>query len=294
MAKTSYIDIPAGLQAQFLGTLKSGDRYTIPRIIRSQTILSRKRKKGITQRSLLPQIAAAWQALSDQERTDWTTAAAFSGMRGYTLFVKDKALRIINEMAGNATPSILHQAKVGELKIEAPAEEIQIYQAHPKSYWLDKPVYGKKGMRTQVMITEDLVLPLEISLSYKSDLTSTGGGSFAKFYAIIKRLYQGLTINVPLEINLDLQTDWKTASAELTEVLGQYTNYALYIHLYKVRGSLWIDNPKAEHSSQNWIRDPYCNDINQGFTKAFYQIPKHWAAVEIPEGSAYESVYPTD
>ena len=137
MAKTSYIDIPPGLEAQFYGTLKSGDRFTIPRIIRNQTIISRKKKKGLTQKSMLPQIATAWQALSDADRTDWTTAAAVCGMRGYTLFVKDKALRIINEMAGNATPSILHQAKVGELKIEAPAEEIKIYQPHPESYWLE-------------------------------------------------------------------------------------------------------------------------------------------------------------
>jgi hypothetical protein len=58
-----------------------------------------------------------------------------------------------------------------------------------------------------------------------------------------------------------------------------------------LRGDLYIDNVKAEHSGQNWVRDTYCEDILQGFTKAFYQIPKHWAAVILPEGSMYDSIY---
>lgn len=294
MARTSYVNIPPGLEEVYYKALKIGDRYTFPRMTKNKTIISRKRRKGFSRKSLLPQVAEAWHALTEEQQEAWTTAASYSGMRGYTLFVKDKCYRIINDIEGNATPSILHQALVGELRIDAPEEEIKIFQAHPESYWISKPVYGKKGMRTQVMINEHLELPLTISLNYKADLTSTGEGSFAKYYAIVKRLYQGRTIDVELAVNLDLQTDWKNAEATLESVVGQNTNYGLYIHLYKVTGSLLIDNVKAEHSSQNWVRDTYCNDIRQGFTKAFYQIPKHWVGQIIPGDVNFDSRYPED
>ena len=37
---------------------------------------------------------------------------------------------------------------------------------------------------------------------------------------------------------------------------------------------------------------PYCKNINEGFTRAFFQVPKHWVGVEIPEGASFESIYP--
>jgi hypothetical protein len=94
-----------------------------------------------------------------------------------------------------------------------------------------------------------------------------------------------------VEITLDLSEDWQSADVTLSSAPGYVVGYTLFFHLHDVRGSLYIDNVKAEHSGQNWVRDPFCKDINQGFTKAFYQIPKHWAATILPSGSDYESIY---
>jgi len=58
-----------------------------------------------------------------------------------------------------------------------------------------------------------------------------------------------------------------------------------------LQGDLYFDNIKAEHSGQNWVRDTFCNDINQAFTKAFFQVPKHWIADVIEEGANFESIY---
>lgn len=254
--------------------------------------MSKRRKKGVSQRSLLPDCALIWNAFSQEEKDAWNLAGTYTNLSGWKLFVKDKIYRIVNDIAGEAMPSIYHQALVGQLHIEAPAQEIEIFQPHPYAYYISKKVTGTKGMYSPVLVQEKLVLPLTIGLSYKSNLVSIGEGSFAELYAVVRRLYQGVNIDTELIIDLDLQTDWKVATAVLSSVLGQYTSYSLYIHLYKLTGDLFIDNIKAMHTSQNWARDKDCNDINQVFTRAYYQVPKHWAALELPEGSWYESVYP--
>jgi len=291
MAKTTYVDILPELEEAYFSGVKSSDRFVFSRIVKKISLLSVKKKKGLTLRSLLPQIAEVWNGLSESEREAWSNAGAEAGLNGYRLFVQDQALRIKNELPGTATPSLLHQSFVGQLHIEAPATQLKIIQIHPHFYWISKKVQGKKGMYEPVLITEDLALPVKISLNYRAELTDLGSGSFAKFYARFWHSYQGADQYTDLEIPLDYNTDWKHTEATLTELLGYVIRYDLYIHLYNLTGDLFIDNVKVEHSGQNWCRDTYCKDINQGFTRAFYQIPKHWAGVIVPEGAWYESIY---
>lgn len=293
MAKTTYVDILPGLEQAYFTGVQSSDRFVFSRIIKKTTLLSVKKKKGLTLRSLLPQVSETWQGLSEAQKTAWSSAGAQCDLNGYRLFVQDQSLRIKNEMSGTATPSTLHQSLVGNLHIEAPATELKITQIHPRFYWVSRKVTGKKGMYEPVLVTEDLALPVTISLNYKSNLTATGGGSFAKFYARFWHSYQGADQYTDLEISLDLIADWKNAETTLTTLLGYVIRYDLYIHLYNLQGDLYVDNIKVEHSGQNWARDPWCKDINQGFTRAFYQIPKHWAGVIVPDGAIYDSIYPT-
>ena len=81
------------------------------------------------------------------------------------------------------------------------------------------------------------------------------------------------------------------ASRRWREARVTVRGYTAFLEIYNATGDLFIDNVNIEHSGQNWARDKYCNDINQSFTKAFYQIPKHWAAVDVPDGAYFESVY---
>lgn len=291
MAKITYLDIDLPLQGLYFAGLKQADRFYTSRVVHNPTIFSKKRIKGLTQRSLLPQIAALWQAFSPAEKESWENAGVQTNMKGYRLFVKDQVLRIKNGFEGVATPSLLHQSLVGNLHIESPGDELKIIQLHPRSYWISKPVRGKKGMRELVEITEDFALPLKISLNYKSNLTSTGVGSFAKYYARVWHSYQGVDIYTDLEIPLDFISDWKNAEATISSLLGYVVGYNLNIHLYRLQGDLFFDNIKAEHSGQNWVRDPYCNDIEQSFTRAFFQVPKHWVADIIPTGADFNSIY---
>jgi len=292
MSKTGYIDLDSAQEAAYYGVLTPGDRFIAPRVRRRVDLMSARRKKGVSQRSLLPVCSENWALMTQEQKNAWNAAGAYCNLTGWKTYVRDKCYRVVNDIAGDATPDNYHQGLVGQLTIEAPADELQIFQPHPFAYYVSRKVAGKKSMYTPTLVTERLVLPLQIGLSYKSDLVQTEPDGYAKFYAIVRRLYQGNNIDTVLEIDLDLSTNWKTDTATLSSILGQYTSYALYFHLYHVRGTLLVDNIKAVHSAQNWVRDPSCQDIHQDFTRAFYQVPKHWSALIIPDGSFFESVYP--
>ena len=291
MARTSYSQIDPGLQPLFSESLNSNDRFVFSRFTRKDTLLSRRRKAGVSARSLLPQIAALWAAFSEGERTAWSDAAAENGMKGWNLFVQDQSIRIKNDLVGVAAPSLLHQSWVGNIKISSPASSIKLVQFHPRFYWVSRPVPKHKAMRQPVQVTEDFSLPLTISLNYSADLTSVGGGSFAKFYAKIWSSYQGVNRYTLLEIPLTFSTGWVHAEATVSEVLGYLVNYELYIEIYNATGDLFFDNISAFHSEQNWVRDPFCKAIATTFTRAFYQIPMNWAVVSLPEGAEYDTIY---
>jgi hypothetical protein len=324
MAKTMYVDILPDMEEAYFTGIRSGDRFIHSRMAKKVTLFSVKSKKGITLRSLLPQIAALWAGLSNAEIEAWSDAAtaqknAFStvpapkdaaiyglgsfgvtifgnyivgsNISGWQLFVQDQSARIKNDMPGTAVPSVLHQSWVGGLRIEAPATELKIIQIHPHFYWISKKVTGKKGQYEPVEIGEDLALPVTIGLNYHSNLVAAGPAPSAKFYARFWHSYQGADLYEDLIIPLDLVSDWKNATATQTTLSGYVIRYDLYIHLHDLTGDLFIDNIEVSHSGQNWARDPYCLDINQGFTRAFYQIPKNWAGVIAPVGASFESVY---
>jgi hypothetical protein len=269
----------------------SGDRYQIPRVRRKVLFLSRNRKKGLTEKSLIPTLSPVWNSLTQDERDLWTSTGALCNLTGFKHFLKDKAFRIKNDLEGYATPNIYHQVEVGLLRVEAPATGLLIEQLHPLNYFIYKKVTGKRSEYQPFPITENFDLPLEISLNYKSNLASIGSGAFAKFYCIVYSHYQGLTIETPCEISFPLIQDWTTANVSISKVTGFVRGYTAFIEIFNARGDLFIDDVSIEHSGQNWCRDPFCNDIDQGFTKAFYQIPKNWNAVDIQDGAWFGSIY---
>ena len=291
MAKTSYIDILPETEDQFFSSLQPGDRFTFGRVARKNVLLSRKRKTGVSQRSLLPEIAAAWATLSGAQKTAWSDAGAECNLNGYRLFTQDFCARRANDLAGLATPSLFHQSWVGQIHIGAPATEVKLVQIHPRSYYVKQKVYGKKSMYNPVVVTEDLTLPFDLSLNYKSNLTAEGADPYAKLYAEFWYSYQGVNLLYNLEIPLDLVADWKNATATLSVLKSIVVRYDLHIHLHDLRGDLYFDNIKAEHGGQNWVRDPFCKDVDQSFTRNYYQIPKHWAPEIMPAGADFESIY---
>jgi len=291
MAQTGYVDIPAGTDEAFLKVLKMGDRFQFGKIVRNDTLLSVRRKTGISARSKFAELSALWAGLSEAEKTAWATAGGYSNQKGWNLFVQDTCARMKNDLPGVATPAIEHQAFVGQIKLSGGASEIKLIQTHPHTYWVSKKVTGKKGMYEPKVVIENFGLPLQIGLSYKGELEETGTGSFAIFYADVLRSYQGKEETSRLAISLDYSDVWKIDTATLVTGRGILLGYNLFFHLYNVQGSLYFDNIKAIHNATNWARDKNCVNIETTFTKAFSQIPKHWAPVTLPDGAEYDSVY---
>lgn len=324
MATVSYVDLTTEQEVPYFKGLTAQDRFNYARVTKKVVFRSKKKVAGLTQKSMLPQVAAAWNLLTMPEKLAWNAAGRVTGFNptqtnpnatvaGYRLFVQDKCARIRNDLAGNATPSLFHQYYVGNLHIESPATNLKIVQLHPHNYWISKKVKGKKGMYEPVIVIEDFVLPLVISLNYKSELVVAGPSPSARFYAKVWYSYQGADCYENIEVPIDLSADWKTGTATLSYdqfakygtgfygvslfgyddniKTGYIVGYDLYVELIDVTGDLYIDNVKAEHSAQNWVRDTYCNDIDQGFTKAFYQVPDHWVVIDVPDGAWYNSEY---
>jgi hypothetical protein len=293
MAKTSFQLIPVDMDLTYSRTLVSGDRYIIPRVRRKVLYFSRDKKKGLTEKSFMPILSPIWNALTQEERDLWTSTGALCNLTGFKHFLKDYAFRQKNSLSGFASPNNFHQVEVGLLRVESPATSLKIEQIHPLNYWVQRKVTGTKSQYQPVAITESFDLPLSLSINYKSNLASAGAGAFAKFYCIVYSHYQGRTIETPCEISFPLSHDWATLTASISSVLGLTRGYSAFLEIYNATGDLYIDNIEITHSAQNWARDPFCNDIDQGFTKAFYQIPKHWATVDLPEGSWFGSIYPS-
>lgn len=293
MAKTGYLGISPELEEKYFSDLQSSDRFILPRIKVKTALLSRKKKATLEAKSYLEQIATLWNNFTDEQRTAWKNIDTYPNSNGWRAFVADQSKRMNLGIGGVATPNQYHQDMVGELLIEAPAEEIKLIQAHPSSYFIYQKVEGKKSMYEPVEVEEDFALPLKLTIAYESDLISTGAGSFARFYASIRHLYQGQNLNHNEIIEIPLSSAWDSQNVTISSLIGQAVSYNLYIHLYKVTGTLLIDNVKTEHSGSNWVRDTYCKKIEQSFNRQWYQIPKHWGVITMPIGAGYKSIYPT-
>lgn len=292
MARVTFIDIPEGQEEFYYAGLQAGDRWEYPRVRRKSTFFGRVKVEGLTRRSYLPACSVIWQGFTPQQKQDWKDADQSPPPHGWRTFVADQCKRIKYGIGGSATPSVLHNDMVGAIDIDPPASEVKIAQYHPAQYYIRKKRTGVWGVYDLVSITESLTLPFSISLNYKSDLIAINGNPIAKFYAVVRHFYQGQNLDTEIAIDIPLQSGWATATENMTVALGEVAGYTLFIHLKDVTGNLWFDRPKATHGGQNWCRDPWCKNISMSFTRAFYQVPKHWGAITLPPGSAYNSKYP--
>lgn len=294
MAQVGYLDIPPELITQFQKLLSPTSSRRTGSIRKSGYLPSRAQVVKLKTRSLLPEISARWAAFNEVEKNSWKAAAAVNGMTGWALFVQDAAYRIKYGIAGNATPSLLHQYKVGRLEIKAPASRALLAQYHPERYFVSKKMRGNTTQRVDVAINEILKLPLEVGLSYRAQLTATSPEAVARFYAIIYSSYQGRTIETEVGFDLQKNTGWTQATQESSGIIGIARYYDLWLEFNHIRGWFEWDNVRAYHTGTNWARDPRCTDVNNELSTANFQIEKSWEEQFLPYGAAFDSIYPAD
>lgn len=291
MAKVSYIDLPPGYEDIYKKGLQPGDRFQFSRIRIKDLFLSRTRIKGITQKSQLSALAPIWAGMTGPEKAAWESAGDQSGLTGWKQFVVDTCERRKAGHSGYATPNDIYQSEVGRILVEGPATGLTIEQPHPLTYYVYKKVTGTRSQYVPVPVVENFSLPLEIQISYKTDLTPLDGDARARFYCVLYSSYQGRTIETPCVVDFGLTDDWQRATASISSVKGLLRGYSAFIEVYNATGNLYFDNVAILHNSENWARDPDCNNISQSFTKAFAQVAKHWFPVDITEGADFGSFY---
>ncbi len=291
MAKVSHVLIPAGLEESFGKCLKSPDRFVHSRVCRFKKFVSRKQKKQLLEQSLFTALAVYWKEMTNEEKSAWKDAGDVIGLTNWQNFIHDIAARWAHGVAGIGTPKTSHQGRVGCLKIEAPDDYLKIKQLHPRHYFVRRRIPGKWTYEP-VAVDELFELPLTISLSFNSDLEACGPDPSVRYFARVWHSYQGVDKETDLCLNMPAQSSgWQNMSETLTSVIGQVISYTLYIEIKDLRGVLYFDNIKAEHSLHNWARDPRCNEIDRVFPLSWHQIPKRWVAVEVGPNSSYSSTY---
>ena len=291
MAFVSYVDINPADEKKFFSGLTPDSRYLYSKVKKKTGLFSAKKKKALTLRSMLPTIAELWADLTTEQKTAWTTAGAYVPLNGWRAFVAEQSIRLKLGLSVPGAPSIYHNSWYGHLAIGGAATQIKIAQYHPAGYYIHRKVAGLKKVYAPVFVEEAVSLPLQIGMSYRADLTPTGPTQYAKFYAVVLSSYQGVDRENVVEINFINDGAWRTVTATLSSALGYVFGYTLYIHIFGYTGDLYFDQIKAIHGAVNWARDKNCYDINVAFTNQFYQIPKHWVAIELPQGAVYDSDY---
>ena len=294
MALVGYLEIPPELTALLKNLISSTSNRRTGAVRKAGYLPSRARVLNLTQRSLLPQISGFWDGLTPQQQLNWKMAARTMGMNGWNLFVQDTSYRLKYGIPGLATPSTLHQYKVGRVEIKAPADRVVLRQYHPEKYYVSKKMRGDTTLRENVPVYEKLRLPLLLGMSYRAQLVPTSPEYRARYYATIYSSYQGRTIETVHGFDFDLSTGWKRDATSITEVIGKARSYDLWIELHHVRGWFEWDNVASEHSGSNYARDARCTDVNNELTTANFQIEASWEEQVLPFGSAFGSVYPED
>ena len=294
MAQVGALEVPPELLELFHKLVSVSDTRRTGSVRKHGYLQSKKKILNLTTRSLLPQIRDLRASLTTEDIEAWKEAAAEGRQNWWNLFVQDTAYRLKHGLPGLATPSVLHQYKVGRIEIQAPATRVLLTQYHPIKYYVSKKMRGNTSVRVDVPVIERLQLPLTIGTSYRANLSAVGAEARARMYAIVISHYQGRDIQTELSFDFDLVTGWTRTELALNEVIGVARTYQLFIELNDVQGAFEWDNALANHTGTNWARDWRCSDVNNELTRENYQIEKSWEELFLPFRTAFDSVYPSD
>lgn len=294
MPRVAYIDVPPELAgfypkqfAPLYKTVNSSVRW-------NGRLIPPRKKYKYTTKSLLPQIRDLWNGLTLTEQQAWRDAGHMQSYGAWNTFVQDTAYRLKYGIPGLADPSTLRTYKCGEILMPVDGPSFKLVQEHPIEYFKMRKVRGTKSQYEPVAIDEQLVLPLTVGLTFRTNLTATDANPIVRFYAEVHYSYQGTTPTTQVGFDIPLVSGWQRQTATLNGVVGHARWYTLVFELSGVSGTLQFDLVQSEHSGTNYARDFRCSSIGTGFTNTNYQLPKAWAAKEAVAGVEYGSVYPSD
>lgn len=292
MAKVGYIDIAPELQDTYDAILQQRDRFEHGVLQSQRTPFSRAKKADIRSRSILPILKSAWASLTSGQKLVWKSTGAAVGLTSWSLFVSDNSRRLRFSLPLIDEPDPYWQGLTGYIEIGGSATRLLLKQPHPRDGYRIGNVPGRPWAKRPVAVRENFVLPLELFINYKADLTPTGPSQTARFYADVWTSYQGVDIENIVEIPFDPSTDWTYATISNSAIRGTLIGYTLYIQINGYQGTLLFDNIGAVHSGVNWIFDKRCDYINKVYKKGLAIVPPHWEAIDQQDGAVFFSLSP--
>ena len=291
MARVSFVLVPPGMTDKYNKSLTPGDRFTFSSVRRNPVFGSRKRKKLVTLKSVLPEASALWNTLSPTVQSNWSAAGTTSKYSGFQTFIRDYATRIKNNLTVPGTPNNFAQNLCLRCVVQSPATGMRLLQEHPFTYYVLRKKAGTKSQMNPVLITEQFGMPVELKFRAKSNFTSAGSNPTIRVYLEVYSNYQGRDLKTLVSATVPLTAGWALYTASLNKAIGTARGYNAYIEIVNARGTLDIDNIEFNHSAQNWARDPRCEKSATSYTRAFYQIARNWVADNLPSGTYFDSIF---
>lgn len=223
---------------------------------------ARKQLKTLPSLSSMYEAADAWKQLTSGEKSSWADAGLECGLSAYNLFIQDKVYRIINSIAGNATPSDAHQYLVGHL-----------YLPNSAGHFL-----------LRMVGTSTFTFPASLHIHFKTILTDENpSNGYLKIRFKYKYDAGGGELEQTNEISLSLNSDWTSQNTTITEKTAQTEHWELEIEGNYLHGDFWFDNFYVS-SAEGYVNfDSNCE-----------RVSKYFNFLIQPNNSIIESIYPAD
>jgi len=260
MSIVSYTTIGGGLVTKDKETNRRYWWMDTSSVSRQRSIYRRSDIKTLPSFSLLGQAADAWNLLSAGDKASWEAAAGIVGLHGYNLFIQDKSYRLMNSIAGNATPSLYHQYLVGHVNIPEGAGDVYLRQSG----------------------NEILSFPASLSVNRKTVLL---GDPVNGQYCKVRFSYEydeGAGVQTQTdEISLSLSSSWGTETVVITSHTGLTGAWTLEIETHAVKGDLYFDDLFVSSLTSVLGIDPFC-----------LNVVRYWLLIAFPFSCLLESLYP--
>jgi len=234
------------------------DGYFGTKVDKKDIVYRKRNFENFVQQSQFPDIATAWNSLTDYVKGLWSSAGQWANRSGWDLFAQDMGYRISNQIEGIGEANIYHQYKIGKITIEAPATSIIIKQD----------------------IDVDFTVDVDFSFNYFHQLTSTADPHYAIMFLYYWR-NDGFGDELHYEdISFDEDDVWQYNEDTYGFSAGTIWGAYLQIEISNMQGNLYLDGISAINNEINLVNDWQCDTIETS-----------WASVNVPAGASFSSLY---
>jgi len=291
MAKADNFDPTTVQREQMLKSVRVEELYTGTKINKKDITYRKRNLRVLAAQSQFDPCASLWAGLSEAAKTRWDNAGAVCGLTGWELFFQDTTYRLLNNLPGLASPSVLHQYKVLKWIIDDQVQAHSINQVHWRNRYNRNRIPGSKKAYIWEVVEEFFAPPLTIEFNYHADLEAKDAGSYFKACVFGNGYVGGVPTYFGACYDLDLVTGWKQFSQAYSPAVDTIYYYYLALYANRLEGIACFDNFNFEHDAQNWAFDPFCDNVKDKYAKDGYGYRKAFEPSTYQDISKFDSAY---